>query len=97
MTPGSLDLLPRSRGHRVHFRSITTAQDLISDIFWVSIKMRLMTATGFRVLQKPVRVPDRATVIAHRKESFYLFCYVTRVTKVSELFFPDKTNAIKNL
>ena len=102
MTPGSLDLLPRSRGHRVHFRSITTAQDLISEIFWVSIKMRLMTATGlyrtlFRVLQKPVRVPDRATVIAHRKESFYLFCYVTRVTKVSELFFPDKTNAIKNL
>ena len=44
MTPSSVDLLPRSRGHRVHFQSITTAQDLISGNFRVSIKMRLMTA-----------------------------------------------------
>ena len=43
------------------------------------------------------RVPYRAAVIAHIQESFYLVCSVTRVTKVSELFFPDKTNAIKNL
>ena len=102
MTPSSVDFVPRSRGHRVHFRSINTAQDLISEIVQVSIKMRFMTATGlymtlFRVLQKLVRVPDRATVISHRQESFYLFCSVTRVTKVSELFFPDKTNAIRNL
>ena len=102
MTPSSVDLVPRSRGHRVHFQSITTAQDLISAIFRVSIKMRLMTAawlyrTLFRVLHKTVRVPDRAAVIAHGQESFYLFCSVTRVTKVSELFFPAKTSAIKNL
>ena len=102
MTPGSVDFLPRSRGHRVHFESITTAQDLISGIFQQSIKMRLMTDAGlyrtlFRVLQKPVRVPDRAAVISQGQESFYLFCSVTRVTKVSELFFPDKTSAIKNL
>ena len=100
MTPSSVDLLPRSRGHRVHFQSITIAQDLISGIF--TIKMRLMTAawlykTLFRVLQKTVRVPDRAAVIAHGQESFYLFCSVTRVTKVSELFFPAKSSAIKNL
>ena len=88
----------------MHFQSITTAKDLISGIFRVSIKMRLMTAAGlflyrtlFRVLHKTVRIPDRAVVIAHRQESFYLFCSVTRVTKVSELFFPDKTSAIKNL
>ena len=61
-----------------------------------------MTAAGlyrtlFRVLLKLVRVPYRAAVIAHRQESFYLVCSVTRVTKVSELFFPNKTNAIKNL
>ena len=102
MTPSSVDLLPGRRGHRVHFQSITTAQDLISGIFRVSIKMRLMTAawlyrTLFRVLHKTVRVPDRAVVIAHGQESFYLFCSVTRVTKVSELFFPAKTSAIKNL
>ena len=102
MTPSSVDLLPRSRGHRVHFQSITTAQDLISGIFRVSIKMRLMTAawlyrTLLRVLHKTVRVPDRAAVIAHGQESFYLFYSVTRVTKVSELFFPAKTSAIKNL
>ena len=101
--PISVDLLPRSRGHRVNFQSITTAQDLISGIIRVSIKMRLMTAawlkcwTLFRVLHKTVRVPDRAAVIAHGQESFYLFCSVTRVTKVSELFFPAKTSAIKNL
>ena len=53
--------------------------------------------TLFRVLHKTVRVPDRAAVIAHGQESFYLFCSVTRVTKVSELFFPAKTSAIKNL
>ena len=99
MTPGSVYLLPRSRGHIVHFRSITTSQDLISEIFWVSIII-LMTAAGlyrtlFRVLQKLVIVQYRAAAIAHRQESFYLFCSVTRVTKVSELFFPDKTNAIK--
>ena len=69
MTPSSVDLLPRSRGHRVHFLSITTAQDFISGIFRISIKMRLMTAAGlyrtlFRVLQKPVRV----AVIAHGQE-----------------------------
>ena len=72
MTPSSVDLLPRSRGRRVHFQSITTAHDLISGIFRVSIKMRLMTAAGlyktlFRVLEKSVRVPDRAAVIAHRQ------------------------------
>ena len=102
MTASSVDILPRSRVHRVHFQSITTARDLISGIFRVSINMRLMTAawlcrTLFRVLQKTVRVPDRAAVIAHGQESFYLFCSVTRVTKVSELFFPAKTSAIKNL
>ena len=102
MIPSSVDLLPRSRGHRVHFQSITTAQDLISVIFRVSIKMRLMTAawlyrTLFRVLHKTVRVPDKAAVIAHGQESFYLFCSVTLVAKVSELFFPAKTSAIKNL
>ena len=94
MTPSSVDLLRRIRGHREHFQNITTAQDVISGIVKVSIKMRLMTAVGlyrtlFRVLQKPVRVPERAAVIAHRQESFYLFCAVTRVTIVglSELFF----------
>ena len=100
--PSSVDFLPRSMGRRVHFQSIRIAQDLISEIFQVSIKMRLMTAAGlnrtlFRVLQKLVRVPYRAAVIAHPQESFYLFCSVTRVTKGSELFFPDKTNAIKNI
>ena len=102
MTPSSVDLLPRSRGHRVHFQSITIAQDLNSGIFRLSIKMRLMTDAGlygtlFRVLQKTVRVPDRSAVIAQSQEPFYLFCSVTRVTKVSELFFSDKTSAIKNL
>ena len=63
MTASSVDILPRSRGHRVHFQSITTARDLISGIFRVSINMRLMTAawlcrTLFRVLQKTVRVPE---------------------------------------
>ena len=100
MTPSSVDLLLRSRGRRVHFQSITTAQDLISGIFRVSMKMRLMSAawlyrTLFRVLQKTVRVPDRAVVIAHGQESFYLFCSVTRVTKVSELFFPLKQVPLK--
>ena len=48
----------------------------------------LLYRTLFTVLlQKTVRVPDRAEVIAHGQESFYLFCSVTRVTKVSELFF----------